>query len=286
MLNFTAHLKKAVRDALAEDKAGHDITSRLLIPAGLRAEARIIVKEPAILCGMIFAAQTFRAVDPGVKFKARCKDGARVGKNTCVATLEGPARAILSGERTALNFLGYLSGIATQTGKFVAGIRPYKAQILATRKTTPGNRIMEKYAVTAGGGHGHRMGLSDMILIKDNHHVACLHRLTLAEAVKLARKRTKLNVEVEVDNLAELKPALEACPDMILLDNMTPQQLERAVKIVNGLPMRKRPLLEASGGVTLKTVRRIARTGVNRISVGALTHSHKAVNVSLEFIDQ
>jgi nicotinate-nucleotide pyrophosphorylase (carboxylating) len=284
MAKFTAHLKKAVRDALAEDRAGNDITSRLLIPAGLRAGARIIVKEPAIVCGMMFAAQTFRAVDPGVKFKARCKDGARVGKNTCVATLEGPARAILAGERTALNFLGYLSGIATQTGKFVAGIRPYKAQILATRKTTPGNRIIEKYAVTAGGGGGHRAGLADMILIKDNHHIACRDRLALEEAVKLARKRTKLKVEVEVDNLNELKPALEACPDMVLLDNMTIRQLERAVKIVKGLPPRKRPLLEASGGVILKTVRRIARAGVDRISVGALTHSHKAIDVSLEFI--
>jgi nicotinate-nucleotide pyrophosphorylase (carboxylating) len=181
-----------------------------------------------------------------------------------------------------LNFLGYLSGIATGTRQYVQKVRGTKAVILDTRKTTPGLRALEKYAVRCGGGGNHRSRLDQMVLMKDNHRAACGRQWNIAETVARLRKQTKKKIEIEVDNLTQFKQILSALPNMILLDNMTNAQMKRAVRLVKGLPRKKRPLLEASGGVTLSNVAGIARTGVDRISVGALTHTHKAVNMSME----
>lgn len=277
-------LKKAVQGALAEDRVRQDITSRLLISREHSSQAHIIVKAPAVLCGADFLREVFHQIDPQVECLIRFQDGAMLKKNTCLATIKGPTRSILAGERTALNFLGYLSGIATQTQKFVMKVKPYKTKILATRKTTPGNRLLEKYAVITGGGFPHRYHLGDMILIKDNHRVVYRRIMSLPDAIRSFQKHATVPIEVEVDNLKEFQLALEASPDMILLDNMSLADLRKAVALTQRYSASKRPLLEASGGITLDTVREIARTGVDRISVGALTHSHHFINVSMEFI--
>lgn len=211
------------------------------------------------------------------------KDGDLVEKNTRIAKIEGKTRAIFTGERTALNFLGFLSGVATYTHEFVEAIRPYKTRILDTRKTTPGLRNLEKYAVKCGGGTNHRFGLYDMALIKDNHRHACHPEISIQEAIKRIRKRTKKKIQVEVDTLDQFMQALEVSPDMILLDNMTTAQLKKAVAIAKKIRTKK-PVLEASGGVSIKNVRSIAATGVDRISIGSLTHSPRSIDISLEAI--
>lgn len=277
-----ATLDQLIANALREDTAGHDITTRLLIPARHFSRAVIIVKQDAVLCGLDIARKVFQRLDRKVHFRTACKDGAKAKRNTTIAVIQGNTRALLTGERTALNFLGYLSGIATGTHQYVQKVRGTKAVILDTRKTTPGLRALEKYAVRCGGGVNHRSRLDQLVLIKDNHRAACGPHWNTASEIARVREKTKKQVEIEVDNLTQFKQALSACPDMILLDNMTNARMKRAVKLVERLPRKKRPLLEASGGVTLFTVAGIARTGVDRISVGALTHTHKAVNMSME----
>ena len=247
------------------------------------SSAHIIVKEKGVICGLAQAKETFRAIDPKMKITFYHKDGDFVKKNTKIAKLEGKTRALFTGERTALNFLGFLSGVATHTHEFVEKIYPYKAQILDTRKTTPGLRNLEKYAVKCGGGTNHRFGLYDMALIKDNHRHACHPEISIQEAVKNIRKRTKKKIQVEVDTLDQFMQALEVKPDMILLDNMTTTQLRKAVAITKKLKTKK-PLLEASGGVSLRNVRSIAKTGVDRISIGSLTHSPRSIDISLDAI--
>ena len=267
--------------ALEEDIGGGDITSESLIPANLRAKTTLLAKADGVLAGVDLAKLIFIKVDPDLKFKIFVQDGAKLHSGGIIATVTGNARSILKAERLALNFLQKLSGIATQTAEYVALIDDLPVDILDTRKTTPGMRLLEKYAVSMGGGRNHRFNLSDGILIKDNH-LATLraHGMTLKEIVAKAKLSAPagIKVEVEVTNLKEVREAVAATADIIMFDNMSPAQMRSAVKIVPANIMT-----EASGNITLKTVRAVAETGVNFISIGALTHSSKALDISLEF---
>ena len=267
--------KGLIEQALKEDVGPGDVTTRAVIPPGVRGKGAILVKAHGVICGLQVAAEVFRAVDERISFRPRVREGEPVQPGDVVAEVEGPLRGILTAERTALNFLARLSGIATLTARFVDAVAPYRAVILDTRKTTPGWRVLEKYAVRCGGGRNHRMGLYDMVLIKDNHIAACG---SISEAVRRVRAAgVGVPVEVEVKNLDELREALKLGVDRILLDNFSVEDIAEAVKIAEG-----RVPLEASGGVTLDNVAAIAAAGVDYISVGALTHSAPALDLSLE----
>ncbi len=264
-----------IRLALREDIGSGDVTTEATIPSGARGRGEIIAKARGIVCGLPVAAAAFRAVNEEISLIPRVRDGEPVQPGDVVAEVEGPLRGILAAERTALNFLSRLSGIATLTARFVEAVAPYRAVILDTRKTTPGWRVLEKYAVRCGGGRNHRMGLYDMVLIKDNHVKACG---SIAEAVRRVRAAgVTVPIEVEVQSLAELKETLELGVDRVLLDNFSVEEIAEAVRITAG-----RVPLEASGGVTLENAAVIAATGVDYISVGALTHSAPALDLSLE----
>jgi len=271
-------IQNIVRTALAEDVGAGDITTEVSVPADLPGTATIIAKEPCVVAGLALVEAVFRELAGNVQPLVRDGEVIEAGQRVCEIT--GPARAILTGERTALNFLQQLSGIATLTRQFVEAVAGTSAQILDTRKTTPLLRVLEKYAVAAGGGTNHRLGLFDAVMIKDNHR-AILARLgptALAQAVAEARRRQPgIPVVIEADTLADVDAAFAAGANHILLDNMTLDELREAVRLVAG-----RAKLEASGGVRLATVRAIAETGVDYISVGALTHSARAVDFSLE----
>jgi nicotinate-nucleotide pyrophosphorylase (carboxylating) len=273
-------IRNIVRAALAEDIGAGDITTEIAIPADQRAEACIITKELCVAAGLPLVEEVFVQIDRAIAVKSLVGDGDFVEKGSRVCLIKGPARGILTGERTALNFLQRLSGIATLTRQFVEEIADTKAKILDTRKTTPTLRALEKYAVAVGGGTNHRMGLYDAVMIKDNHR-AILARLgpkALGDAVATAHKNhPNAPIIVEADTLEQVEEALAAGANHILLDNMTLDELREAVVFVAG-----RAKTEASGGVTLKTIRAIAQTGVDYISVGALTHSARAVDFSLE----
>ena len=267
--------------ALDEDIGGGDITSESLIPKNLQAKTTIVAKAEGVLAGVDLAKLVFIKIDSDLKFKAFLRDGTKLNPGDIIATITGNARSILKAERVSLNFLQRLSGIATQTKQYVDLIKDLPVDILDTRKTTPGMRLLEKYAVSMGGGRNHRFNLSDGILIKDNHLASLRAQgMTLQEIVSKAKQKAPegLNVEVEVTNLKEVKEAVSAGADIIMFDNMTPAQMRRAVKIVPA-----NIYTEASGGITLKNVRTVAETGVNYISIGALTHSSKALDISLEF---
>lgn len=275
----TPLVERAVREALAEDLGlVGDVTTNATIPAAQIARAVIAARRAGIACGNALAAQTFRALDPGIVYTVLIPDGAAVGPDDVIAEIAGNARAILTGERVALNFMGRMSGIATLTQRYVAAVAGSKAAIVDTRKTTPGQRAFEKYAVRCGGGHNHRIGLFDAVLIKDNHIVAAGG---VAAAVEAARGACghMVKIEVEVDTLDQLEAVMAFDVDAVLLDNMAPQMLQQAVSIVAG-----RALTEASGGVTLETVAAIARSGVDLISVGALTHSAPVLDLGLDFV--
>ena len=274
-------IRRAVRLALAEDIGGGDVTTLATVPPAARIKAVMRAREPLTVCGMEFAEAAFRQLSTAIKIKTLARDGQRVKAGARLLEISGPARAILTAERVALNFTQRLSGVATATARFVAAVHGTAAQILDTRKTTPGWRLFEKYAVVCGGGRNHRIGLYDMVLIKDNHLAALRGAKpnAIAAAVARARKKfPKLKVEVEADTLVQVAQAADAGADVILLDNMSLAQLRAAVKLVAG-----RAKLEASGGVNLKTVRAIAKTGVDFISVGAITHSAPAVDIGLDF---
>jgi nicotinate-nucleotide pyrophosphorylase (carboxylating) len=274
------HVEQAVGSALAEDLASGDITTDLLVPSELEGKASILVKRNGVLAGMDVAKEVFRQVDPSLHFKALVRDGAKVRKGDVVATVEGKVASILRAERTALNFLQHLSGIATETARYVDAVLGTKAIITDTRKTIPGLRLLEKYAVRAGGGRNHRLNLGDGVLIKDNHLAALRSSgVGLGEAVKQARERVPrtMKIEVEVESIEQAREALSAGADIIMLDNMNLKDMRRVVELVQG-----RALLEASGGITLDNVRSVAEAGVDLISVGALTHSAKALDISLE----
>jgi nicotinate-nucleotide pyrophosphorylase (carboxylating) len=271
-------IEPTVRHALEEDlgRAG-DITTELTIPADKRITARLAARKDGTIAGLIAAQCAFRLVDPEVQFEVEIPDGSRASKGAVLATLKGSARAILTGERVALNFTGRLSGVATATRALVDAVEGTNARIVCTRKTTPGLRMLEKYAVRCGGGFNHRFGLDDAVLIKDNHLVA-------AGGIKPAVERVRsglghmTKIELEVDTLAQLEDALSIGVDTILLDNMGTDDLKRAVELAKG-----RAVLEASGNVTLATVRAIAGTGVDYISSGAITHSAANLDVGLDF---
>jgi len=272
---------RAVRAALAEDVGTGDVTTLATVPQDQIASALMVAREPLVLAGIDFAYIAFRELSNGVSLVLCKKDGDRVLRGEPLLKVSGPARAILTAERVALNFVQRLSGVATLTARFVEALQGTGARILDTRKTTPGWRRFEKYAVACGGGTNHRFGLYDMVLIKDNHLAALQAALPnpIHAAVACARESyPSLKVEVEVDSLEQLDYALAAGADIILLDNMTPDQMRQAVEKCRG-----RAKTEASGGVTLETVRAIAETGVDYISSGALTHSARAVDIALDF---
>ncbi len=271
----------AIQASLAEDIGPGDVTTLATVPENAQATGAITAREPIVVAGIAFAIEAFRTLSKDIDAVEQCADGERRPPGSSILNVRGQARAILTAERVALNFLQRLSGVATLTRQFVDAVSGTKAQILDTRKTTPGWRHFEKYAVTCGGGTNHRFGLFDMVLIKDNHLAALRSEQPNAIAAAVARARKacpQLKVEVEADNLKQVTQAVEAGADIVLLDNMPPEALRAAVQLVNG-----RAKLEASGGVTLDTVRSIAETGVDFISVGALTHSARAVDIGLDF---
>lgn len=277
----SVEIAAAVRTALAEDIGPGDVTSLATVPESLPATAAMVAREPLTVAGLAFAEEAFRQLSAAIRLERVASDGQRVERGGRILKIAGPARALLTAERVALNFVQRLSGIATLTAKYVAAIEGTRAQILDTRKTTPGWRRFEKYAVTCGGGSNHRIGLFDLILIKDNHLAALRDEQpsAIGAAVQRARRlRPDLKVEVEADTLDQVEQAVAAGADIILLDNMTPPLLRKAVERVAG-----RATTEASGGVNLETVRAIAETGVDFISVGALTHSARAVDIALDF---
>ena len=274
-------IEPMVRRALDEDFGNSgDITANLLVPETARGTLYMCARESGVLAGMQAAKTVYAMVDPRVKFTAKKNDGAKLSKGTVIARIEGPVRSLLSAERVALNFLGRMSGIATLTARYVAVVKGTDVRIAATRKTTPGLRAIEKQAVLAGGGFTHRENLSAAIMIKDNH-------IALAGGVDKALKAIKKNadhmarISVEVDTLAQLKKVLKYAPDVVLLDNMNAEKLAKAVAIVSGYAGHH-PVLEASGGVNLDTVLGLAQSGVNVISIGALTHSAPNFDIGMD----
>ena len=273
-------LARLARAALEEDLGGGDVTTDLLVPETARVTATLIARGPGIACGLPLARAVFRALDPAVEVALEAADGDEVAAGATLAFIRGAARPILSAERVALNYVGHLSGVASLTRRYVDAVAGTGARIVDTRKTTPGLRVLEKYAVRCGGGHNHRFGLSDGFMLKDNHRAALRAAgREVAAAVRDARERLGhgVVVTVEVEEIEQVAQALEAGADALLLDNMTPQQLALAVAQVDG-----RARTEASGGITLESVRTAAESGVDLISVGALTHSAPALDVALE----
>ncbi|MES1205298.1 MAG: carboxylating nicotinate-nucleotide diphosphorylase [Pseudomonadota bacterium] len=276
---YTPAVQRLLDLALEEDAGRGDVTSGSIIDEGQEAEADIIAKERLVVCGLGIAEAVFTRFDWRTRLRTRVADGDPVTPGTLIATVRGPAQALLAGERAALNFMQHLSGVATLTQSFVAAAEGAKVRITDTRKTTPGLRALEKYAVRVGGGHNHRADLSSGVLIKDNH-IALVG--SVREAVRRARANAthSLRVEVEVDSLPELNEALEAGAEAVLLDNFTTRDILEAVKRVRD--QAPRTLIEVSGGVTLDRMHELAKTGVDVISVGSLTHSARAVDLSME----
>lgn len=269
-----AEMTEFVAAALAEDVGKGDITSQLLIPAGTFASLAFVAREDMVACGLWVAGETYRQLDAQVKVDIMAEEGELLAPGDVLAVAHGPARTLLTGERTALNIMQRLSGVASLTHDYVEAVAGTGAVILDTRKTMPGMRVFDKYAVRVGGAQNHRMRLDDMVLVKDNHIALCGG---VTQAVLLARKGCELPVVVECDTLEQVAEAIKAAPDRILLDNMNEAQLREAVAMAQG-----RVSLEASGGVSLDTVQTIARTGVNYISVGRLTHSAVACDIGAD----
>jgi nicotinate-nucleotide pyrophosphorylase (carboxylating) len=275
--DFKRICMEAAQRALDEDlQSSGDITSRALIPPGTRGRGHIVLREEGVVAGLPLASMVFRLLDNKIGFQNMASDGERLPAGSEIARVEGPVLTILEGERTALNFLQRLSGIATLTARFVAACAPHRAAILDTRKTTPGLRALEKYAVRAGGGRNHRLGLYDAVLIKDNHIAAVGG---VGKAVESAREAVgeDESIEVEVQRLEELEEAIQGGADVVMLDNMSVEEVEEAVRTVGG-----RLKLEVSGGIDLDNVASYAATGVDFISVGALTHSARALDIALD----
>jgi nicotinate-nucleotide pyrophosphorylase (carboxylating) len=280
MNNFNP-IDKILLNALHEDIGNGDITTSAIIPEGHISTAEMIAKEALVLAGLPFAERTFQLIDGSVKFRSLKKDGSRVKARTVVAKISGRTASLLKAERVALNVLQRCSGIATLTNKYVGQIKGTQVKITDTRKTAPGLRLFDKYAVRTGGGHNHRYGLFDGVLIKDNHIVAAGG---VGKAVRLARSKAQhlLKVEVEVKNIREVKEALSAGADVIMLDNMNVDMMKKAVNIIRRKSTEVS--IEASGNVTLENVRSIAETGVDIISVGSLTHSAPAADISMNIV--
>lgn len=270
-----------VRAALEEDLRWGDLTSESLIPNGSTATAMVVARQDGVVCGLPVAATAFELVDPSIQVRPLARDGDRVAAGAPLMAVEGPARSVLSTERVALNFLQRLSGIATLTSRYVAAVEGTRARIVDTRKTTPGLRLLEKYAVRCGGGSNHRWSLGDAVLVKDNHIAALIAAgVPLRAALEAARATLPhvTTIQVEVDTLEQLDDVLAARVDAVLLDNMPPETLSEAVRRT-----ARRATLEASGGITLDNVRATAEAGVDLISVGALTHSPPSFDAALDF---
>lgn len=277
-----SEIRSAVERALAEDLGPErsDLTTQASLQKNIPAQARIFTREPCVLAGLPLAEEAFRQIDPGLKLEIRAADGAQLKPGDTVLEIIGPAVAILTAERTALNFMQQLSGVATRTAEFVQALTGLKTKILDTRKTTPGLRALQKYAVRCGGGTNHRFGLYDQFLLKDNH--LALLGSHLAEAIQTARRlRPQVILEVEADRLEQVREIVALGVDVILLDNMSLEEMRASVETIAG-----RAKTEASGNMTLERVRAVAETGVDFISVGALTHSVRAIDFSLEIIAQ
>lgn len=271
-------IDKIIEQALLEDIGTGDITTESIIPSNLKAKGIIKTSEEGVVAGLDIVFLVFIKLDSEICFQPKIKDGNKILPGEILGEITGPARTILKGERVALNFLQRMSGIATITSKFCQQVKDFPVRIFDTRKTTPGLRILEKYAVRMGGGHNHRFGLYDAVLIKDNHIAVAGG---IKSAVNSVRKQIShtAKIEVEVENLSQLQEALKVQVDTIMLDNMDLETMKEAVKMVKG-----EALIEASGGITLEKVREIAQTGVDLISVGALTHSVKSLDISMEII--
>jgi nicotinate-nucleotide pyrophosphorylase (carboxylating) len=280
-LNLT-NLDQLIRHALIEDIGKGDITTQLTIPESKAVKANLIVKEDAVICGIPVAERVFHLVDKDIVFDPKVKEGHKVKKGKVIAEISGKARSILSSERLALNLMTMLSGVATITREYVDRIEPSKVKITDTRKTVPGMRELQKYAVRVGGGYNHRISLDEMILIKDNH-------IKVTEGYdRLPSIPKGFKMEIEVQNLDEFKHALKFKPDVIMLDNMDPKDMKDAVKIRDNTDFKKShhavTKLEASGGITLDNIKQIAATGIDIISIGELTHSVKSIDISLEVL--
>lgn len=277
-MQYNSMINQIIQMALAEDLGTGDITSESVVPADSMVHGHFIAKEKGVICGLEIMKMVFSQLDPHIQIEHTFSDGDKVETGTIIATIEGPARSILSAERTALNFLQHLSGIATRTSQMVEELAQTPTRIVDTRKTSPGMRILEKYAVKTGGGSNHRMNLSDGILIKDNHIKAAGG---ITPAVHAARQNAPqtLKIEVETETLSQVREALEAGADIIMLDNMSLEDMKQATELVKG-----RALTEASGNMDQKDLREVAHTGVDLISVGALTHSVKAMDISLRLL--
>lgn len=268
-----------IESALREDIPSGDITSENIISADSISRALIVAKEEGVLAGVYVAERVMKKIDPAVSFAIHRKDGQMLNEGDKIAALEGPSISMLKGERTALNFLQRMSGIATTTGKYVKVLKGKKTKVLDTRKTTPGLRRLEKYAVKMGGGTNHRFSLSDMVMIKDNH-IKIVG--SISEAVMLARQKIKpgIKIEVEATNMEEAEEALKSGADIVMLDNMSLNSMKKVVNLLKG-----RIMLEVSGSITLSKAAKIAELDVDFISVGALTHSYRSLDISMEFID-
>lgn len=271
-------IDKIIEQALLEDIGTGDITTESIIPSNLKAKGIIKTSEEGVVAGLDIVFLVFKKLDSEICFQSKIKDGNKILPGEILGEITGPARTILKGERVALNFLQRMSGIATITSKFCQQVKDFPVRIFDTRKTTPGLRILEKYAVRMGGGHNHRFGLYDAVLIKDNHIAVAGG---IKSAVNSVRKQIShtVKIEVEVENLSQFQEALKVQVNIIMLDNMDLETMKEAVKLVKG-----KALIEASGGITLEKVKEIAQTGVDLISVGALTHSVKALDISMEII--
>jgi len=275
-----AHLRRLAKEALKEDQAWQDATTGALVPPEQKGGGVIVARDEGVLAGLPVAEAVFKAVDPSLQWQPLAAEGSRLTPGQEVAHIEGSLTAILRGERVALNYLTHLSGVATATARLVAAIAGLPVRIRDTRKTTPGLRVLEKYAVRVGGGQSHRLTLADAVLIKDNHLAALRARgLGIAEALRLARQEAPagMRVQIEVTTVDEARQALAAGAEELLLDNMPPADMRRVVEMARG-----RAALEASGGISLENVRQVAETGVDYISVGAVTHSAAALDMSLE----
>jgi nicotinate-nucleotide pyrophosphorylase (carboxylating) len=282
LIHLASETEALIDRAIAEDLNAGDPTTEALVPPDLQGRAVVVAKEEGVLAGGEVAVAVVRRVGPTVEARSLMPDGSPLKPADVIVELEGPLASILTAERTALNFLQHLSGIATETSRYVREVAGCGTRILDTRKTTPGFRELEKYAVRVGGGGGYRLNLGDGILVKDNHIEAMrLHGLSLGDVVRKARSAAgrSLKVEVEVEDLGQVREALDAGAELLLLDNMGLEEMAEAVEMARG-----RALTEASGGVTLQNVRAVAATGVDFISVGALTHSAKALDVSMELV--
>lgn len=282
MSGWDGQVQEIVRRALAEDLPWGDVTTETLVPETAVATGSFVFREPGVVCGLSVAASVFRQINPDIVFTSGVAEGMQVAAGAAVAEVRGSARAILMAERTALNLLQRMSGIATQTAKYVTAVAGTKATIVDTRKTMPGLRLLDKYAVRYGGGSNHRFSLSDGVLVKDNHLEALGADgggMGLTSALRRAREAMPhtLRMEVEVDRLGQIEAVIAGGADTVLLDNMDPDQMREAVAMIAG-----RVHTEASGGITIETVTEVARTGVDLISVGAMTHSVRALDIGLD----